>query len=121
MIYPETKLVVADNSGAKVVQCIGILGGTKKGYGNIGSLITITVKKALTNGKIKKSKVCQAVVVRSLTGLHRANGEVLKFEENAAVILNEKLQPVGNRIFGAIPRELIDKFPKIVSLSKIVV
>ena len=118
MIQTETRLRVADNTGARQVLCIGILGGTRRRYANIGDVIVVTVKRAIPGGVVKKGDVTKAVVVRIAKQLHRADGTYVKFDENAAVILDDKLNPRGTRIFGPVGRELRDKnFLKIVSLA----
>ena len=118
MIQTETRLKVADNSGAKELLCIRILGGTSRQYANIGDIIVCAVKDATPGGVVKKSDVVRAVVVRSKSGARRADGSYVKFDQNAAVIIKDDLQPVGTRIFGPVARELRDKdFMKIVSLA----
>ncbi|MDD3224040.1 MAG: 50S ribosomal protein L14 [Clostridium sp.] len=117
MIQAQTMLKVADNSGAKEIMCIRVLGGSKRKWGNIGDIIVASVKSATPGGVVKKGEVVKAVIVRSVKGLRRADGSYIKFDENAAVIINEK-QPKGTRIFGPIARELRDKdFNKILSLA----
>ena len=118
MIQQESRLVVADNSGAKEVLVIKVLGGTRRRYANIGDVVTVTVKKAAPAGIVKKGEVVKAVIVRTKSGLRRADGSYIKFDENAAVIIKEDLTPRGTRIFGPVARELRDKnFMKIVSLA----
>ena len=118
MIQTETRLKVADNSGAKELLCIRILGGTGRKYANIGDIIVCAVKDATPGGVVKKGQVVKAVIVRSATGARRADGSYVKFDQNAAVIINADKQPVGTRIFGPVARELRDKgFMKIVSLA----
>ena len=118
MIQTETRLKVADNSGAKELLCIRILGGTGRKYANIGDIIVCAVKDATPGGVVKKGQVVKAVIVRSSTGARRADGSYVKFDQNAAVIINQDKQPVGTRIFGPVARELRDKgFMKIVSLA----
>jgi len=118
MIQMQTVLDVADNSGAKRVQCIKVLGGSKRRYAAVGDVIKVAVKEAAPRGKVKKGDVYDAVVVRTAHGVRRADGSKIKFDGNAAVILNPKLEPVGTRIFGPVTRELRnDKFMKIVSLA----
>lgn len=118
MIQQETRLRVADNSGAKELLCIRVLGGTKRRYANVGDVIVCSVKKATPGGVVKKGDVVRAVVVRSSYGLKRNDGSYIKFDENSAVIIKEDLNPVGTRIFGPVARELRDrKFTKIVSLA----
>ena len=120
MIQTETRLKVADNSGAKELLCIRILGGTSRKYANIGDVIVCAVKDATPGGVVKKSDVVKAVIVRTKTGVRRADGSYVKFDQNAAVIIKEKndKNPVGTRIFGPVARELRDNgFMKIVSLA----
>jgi large subunit ribosomal protein L14 len=118
MIQPESRLRVADNSGAKEVLCIRILGGTRRKYANIGDVIVCAVKEATPGGVVKKGDVVRAVVVRTKHGTRRADGSYVKFDQNAAVIIKEDKNPVGTRIFGSVARELRDKsFMKIVSLA----
>ena len=118
MIQRLTRLKVADNTGARQVMCIGILGGTRRRYASIGDVITVTVKRAIPGGIVKKGEVAKAVVVRITKPYHRADGTYIRFDENAAVILDDKLNPRGTRIFGPVARELRDKnFLKIVSLA----
>ena len=118
MIQNETRLKVADNSGAKELLCIRILGGTGRKYANIGDIIVCAVKDATPGGLVKKGDVVKAVIVRSATGCRRADGSYVKFDQNAAVIINEDKTPKGTRIFGPVARELRDKgFMKIVSLA----
>ena len=118
MIQMQTKLDVADNSGARVVQCIKVLGGSHRRYAGVGDVIKVSVKEAIPRGKVKKGDVYNAVVVRTANGVRRADGSVIRFDNNAAVLLNNKLEPIGTRIFGPVTRELRgDKFMKIVSLA----
>jgi large subunit ribosomal protein L14 len=118
MIQQQTILKVADNSGAKEIMCIRVLGGSKRKYGNIGDIIVASVKSATPGGVVKKGDVIKAVIVRSVKGLGRADGSYIKFDENAAVIIKEDKQPRGTRIFGPVARELRDKeFTKILSLA----
>ena len=118
MIQTETRLRVADNSGAKVLLCIRILGGTGRKYANIGDVIVCAVKQATPGGVVKKGEVVKAVVVRTKTGARRADGSYVKFDQNAAVIIKEDKNPGGTRIFGPVARELREKsFMKIVSLA----
>ena len=118
MIQAESRLRVADNSGAKELLCIRVLGGTKRRYANIGDVIVCAVKEATPGGVIKKGEVVRAVVVRTKHGARRADGSYVKFDQNAAVIIKEDKNPVGTRIFGPVARELRDKsFMKIVSLA----
>ena len=118
MIQMQTVLDVADNSGAKRVQCIKVLGGSKRRYAAIGDIIKVAVKETAPRGKVKKGDVYDAVVVRTAHGVRRPDGSKIKFDGNAAVILTPKLEPIGTRIFGPVTRELRnDKFMKIVSLA----
>jgi large subunit ribosomal protein L14 len=118
MIQNETRLKVADNSGAKELLCIRILGGTGRKYANIGDVIVCAVKDATPGGIVKKGDVVKAVIVRTATGARRADGSYVKFDQNAAVIINEDKTPKGTRIFGPVARELRDKgYMKIVSLA----
>jgi large subunit ribosomal protein L14 len=118
MIQTESRLRVADNSGAKEVLVIRVLGGSKRKYGNIGDIIVCAVKSATPGGVVKKGDVVKAVIVRTKTGVRRNDGTYIKFDENAAVIVKEDKTPVGTRIFGPITRELRDgKFMKIISLA----
>ncbi len=118
MIQQQTFLQVADNTGAKELMCIRVLGGTGKRYANIGDVIVASVKKAIPGGGVKKGEVVKAVVVRSVRGVRRADGSYIRFDENAAVLIKEDKNPRGTRIFGPIARELRDKeFTKILSLA----
>ena len=118
MIQPETRLKVADNSGAKVIQCIKVLGGSVKKSANIGDVIVASVKTATPGGVVKKKDVVKAVIVRSVKGAGRQDGSFIKFDENAAVIIDANKQPKGTRIFGPVARELRDRdYMKIVSLA----
>ncbi|MGC9385761.1 MAG: 50S ribosomal protein L14 [Hydrogenovibrio sp.] len=118
MIQMQTVLDVADNSGARKVQCIKVLGGSKRRYASVGDVIKVAVKEAAPRGKVKKGDVYNAVVVRTAQGVRRPDGSKIKFDGNAAVILNAKHEPIGTRIFGPVTRELRnDKFMKIVSLA----
>lgn len=118
MIQQQTRLKVADNSGAKEIMCIRVLGGSKRKYANIGDIIVASVKDATPGGVVKKGDVVRAVVVRSKKGLRRPDGSYIKFDENAAVIINEQQNPRGTRIFGPVARELREKnFMKIISLA----
>lgn len=118
MIQQETRLTVADNSGARELLCIRVLGGSKRRYANIGDVIVCAVKNATPGGVVKKGDVVKAVIVRTKSGMRRTDGSYLKFDENAAVVIKEDLSPVGTRIFGPVARELRDKkFMKIVSLA----
>jgi len=118
MIQQETRLVIADNSGAKEILTIKVLGGTRRRYANIGDIIVATVKDATPGGMVKKGDVLKAVIVRTKSGLRRADGSYIKFDDNAAVIIRDDKSPRGTRIFGPVARELRDKdFMKIVSLA----
>ena len=118
MIQQQTYLQVADNTGAKELMCIRVLGGSGRKFANIGDVVVCSVKKAAPNGTVKKGEVVKAVVVRSVRGLRRADGSYIKFEENAAVIIKDDKNPRGTRIFGPIARELRDKeYTKILSLA----
>lgn len=118
MIQEETNLTVADNSGAKKIRCIRVLGGHGKKYASLGDLIVITVKSAIPNAPVKKGKVYKAVVVRTKKEVRRRDGSYIRFDDNAAVILNEKGEPRGTRIFGPVARELREKnYMRIVSLA----
>ena len=118
MIQMQTELDVADNSGAKRVECIKVLGGSHRRYAGIGDVIKITVKEAIPRGKVKKGDVLNALVVRTKSGVRRGDGSLIRFDKNAAVLLNAQLAPIGTRIFGPVTRELRgEKFMKIVSLA----
>ncbi len=118
MIQMQTVLDVADNSGARKVQCIKVLGGSKRRYAGIGDLIKVSVKDAVPRGRVKKGDVYNAVVVRTAKGVRRPDGSLIRFDGNAAVLLNNQLQPIGTRIFGPVTRELrTEKFMKIISLA----
>ncbi len=118
MIQQQTLMKVADNTGAKELMCIRVLGGTGRRYANIGDVVVCAVKKAAPGGVVKKGDVVKAVVVRSVKGLHRADGSYIKFDENAAVIIKEDKTPRGTRIFGPVARELREKdYLKILSLA----
>lgn len=118
MVQQESRLAVADNSGAKEVLCIRVLGGTGKRYASVGDTIVVSVKSAIPSGNIKKGAVSKAVVVRTKKEIRRKDGSYIRFEENAAVLLNNQNEPRGTRIFGPVARELRDKrFMKIVSLA----
>ncbi len=118
MIQGFTRLTVADNSGAKEIMCIKVLGGSKRRYASVGDVIVASVKKALPTGKIKKGKVVKAVIVRTNKEIQRENGSVIRFDDNAAVIIDDKKNPIGTRIFGPVARETrYAGFMKIVSLA----
>ena len=118
MIPTESMLDVADNSGAKRVQCIKVLGGSHRRYAGIGDVIKITVKEAIPRGKVKKGQVLKAIVVRTRKGVRRPDGSIIRFDVNSAVLLNASDAPIGTRIFGPVTRELrTEKFMKIISLA----
>ncbi|AQQ68760.1 50S ribosomal protein L14 [Microbulbifer agarilyticus] len=118
MIQTESYLEVADNSGARRVMCIKVLGGSHRRYAGVGDIIKVTVKEAIPRGKVKKGQVMTAVVVRTKKGVRRPDGSLIKFDDNAAVLLNQNQAPVGTRIFGPVTRELRgEKFMKIISLA----
>ncbi|HHL72511.1 MAG TPA: 50S ribosomal protein L14 [Bacteroidetes bacterium] len=118
MIQEETRLSVADNTGAKQVQCIRVLGGSKKRYGRIGDEIVVAVKSAIPGGTVKKGEVARAVIVRTRKETRRSDGSYIRFDENAAVLINAQKEPRGTRIFGPVARELREKqYMKIVSLA----
>ncbi|MCT2531387.1 50S ribosomal protein L14 [SAR92 clade bacterium H921] len=118
MIQTESYLDVADNSGARRVMCIKVLGGSHRRYARVGDMIKVTVKEAIPRGKVKKGQVMTAVVVRTRKGLRRPDGSLIKFDDNAAVLLNASLAPIGTRIFGPVTRELrTERFMRIISLA----
>jgi large subunit ribosomal protein L14 len=118
MIQQETNLDVADNSGAKRVQCIKVLGGSKRRYAGVGDIIVVSVKDAIPRGRVKKGNVMKAIVVRTAKDIRRADGSTIRFDRNAAVLINAQGEPVGTRIFGPVPRELRAKnHMKIISLA----
>lgn len=118
MIQMQSMLEVADNSGARRVQCIKVLGGSKRRYAGIGDIIKITIKEAIPNSRVKKGDVYNAVVVRTRKGVRRSDGSLIRFDKNAAVLLNAQHQPIGTRIFGPVTRELrTERFMKIISLA----
>jgi large subunit ribosomal protein L14 len=118
MIQTETKLDVADNSGAKTLYCIRVLGGSRRRYARIGDTIIVSVKEAIPNSKVKKGDVMRAVVVRTKKELRRPDGSYIKFDDNSAVLINQQGEPIGTRIFGPVARELRAKrFMKIISLA----
>ena len=118
MIQMQSRLSAADNSGAREVMCIKVLGGSKRRYANIGDVIKVAIKDAIPRGKVKKGEVYNAVVVRTRKGVRRRDGSLIRFDGNAAVILNSKLEPLGTRIFGPVTRELRgERFMKIISLA----
>ena len=118
MIQTETMLEIADNSGARKIQCIKVLGGSHRRYAGIGDIIKVTVKEAIPRGRVRKGQVMDAVVVRTRKGVRRQDGSLIKFDQNAAVLLNANKQPIGTRIFGPVTRELrSERFMRIVSLA----
>lgn len=118
MVQEETSLVVADNSGAKKVKCIRVLGGSNRRYASLGDLIVVSVKTAIPGGQVKKGEVSKAVIVRTNKEVKRKDGSYIRFDENAAVLINAQLEPRGTRIFGPVARELREKkFMKIISLA----
>ena len=118
MIQMQTTLAAADNSGARELMCIKVLGGSKRRYAQIGDVIKVSVREAIPRGKVKKGEVYDAVVVRTRKGVRRADGSLIRFDGNAAVLLNNKLEPIGTRIFGPVTRELrSERFMEIVSLA----
>ena len=118
MVQMQTKLTVADNSGAKEVACIKVLGGSKRRYATIGDIIVVSIKDALPNAKVKKGDVAKAVVVRTVKQIRRSDGTYIRFDDNSAVLINAAKEPIGTRIFGPVARELRAKqFVKIVSLA----
>ncbi|MGI8739873.1 MAG: 50S ribosomal protein L14 [Gammaproteobacteria bacterium] len=118
MIQTETVLEAADNSGARKLQCIKVLGGSKRRYAHIGDIIKVSVKDAIPRGRVKKGEVYSAVVVRTAKGVRRTDGSLVRFDRNAAVLLNNQLQPIGTRIFGPVTRELRgERFMKVISLA----
>jgi large subunit ribosomal protein L14 len=118
MIQAETNLDVADNSGARRVQCIKVLGGSKRKYAHVGDIIVVSVKDAIPRGRVKKGNVMKAVVVRTAKDIRRADGSVIRFDRNAAVLVNPQGEPIGTRIFGPVPRELRARnHMKIISLA----
>ena len=118
MIQMQTVLSAADNSGARRLMCVKVLGGSKRRYAGVGDIIKVTVKEAIPRGKVKKGEVYDAVVVRTRKGVRRPDGSLIRFDGNAAVLLNAQLQPIGTRIFGPVTRELrTERFMRIVSLA----
>ncbi|MEO6076476.1 MAG: 50S ribosomal protein L14 [Dokdonella sp.] len=118
MIQMQTTLAAADNSGARELFCIKVLGGSKRRYAHIGDIIKVSIREAIPRGKVKKGEVYDAVVVRTRKGVRRPDGSLIRFDGNAAVLLNNKQEPIGTRIFGPVTRELRgEKFMKIVSLA----
>ena len=118
MIQTETVLNVADNSGARKVLCIKVLGGSKRRYAQIGDVIRVTVKDAIPRGKVKKGEICYALIVRTKKGVRRSDGSLIRFDSNAAVLLDNKREPLGTRVFGPVTRELrAGNYMKIISLA----
>jgi large subunit ribosomal protein L14 len=118
MIQAETKLKVADNSGAKVLLCIKVLGGSRRRYASVGDVVVVTVKEAIPNSKVKKGSVMRAVIVRTAKEIPRPDGSYIKFDDNSAVLITQQNEPIGTRIFGPVARELrAKKFMKIISLA----
>lgn len=118
MIVPETRLKVADNSGAKILACVKLLGGSRRRYASIGDIIVVSVKEAMPNSRVKKGDVVRAVIVRTVKELRRPDGSYIKFDDNSAVLINQQREPIGTRIFGPVARELRAKnFMKIISLA----
>ncbi len=118
MIQSETNLMVADNSGARRVQCIKVLGGSKRRYASIGDVIVASVKEAIPRGRVKKGEIVRAVIVRTSKDIHRADGSTIRFDHNAAVLITKQGEPIGTRIFGPVTRELRAKnYMKIISLA----
>ncbi|MDE0061437.1 MAG: 50S ribosomal protein L14 [Gammaproteobacteria bacterium] len=118
MIQAESMLHIADNSGARRVQCIKVLGGSRRRYAGVGDIVKVTVKEAIPRGRVRKGQIMNAVVVRTRKGVRRPDGSLIRFDENAAVLLNPQNQPVGTRIFGPVTRELrTENFMRIVSLA----
>lgn len=117
MIQMQSVLEVADNSGARRVMCIKVLGGSKRRYAGIGDIIKVAVKEAIPRGKVKKGDVVDAVIVRTKKGVRRVDGSLIRFDKNAVVLLNAQKQPIGTRVFGPVTRELRARFMKIISLA----
>ena len=118
MIHNETNLEVADNSGARKVQCIKVIGGSKRKFASVGDVIIVSIKEAIPKGKVNKGDVHQAVIVRTAKEIRRNDGSAIRFDKNAAVLINKQLEPIGTRIFGPVTRELrAKKFMKIISLA----
>lgn len=118
MIQAETRLTVADNSGAKILYCIKVLGGSRRRYASVGDIIVVSIKEAIPNANIKKGEVLKAVVVRTKKEIRRPDGSYIRFDDNSAVLINANKEPVGTRIFGPVARELrVKKFMKIISLA----
>jgi len=118
VIQMQSRLFAADNSGARLLQCIKVLGGSRRRYANIGDIIKVTIKEAIPRGRVKKGEVYNAVVVRTAKGVRRPDGSLIRFDGNAAVLLNNQLQPIGTRVFGPVTRELrTERFMRIISLA----
>lgn len=118
MIQQQTRMAVADNSGAKELYCIKVLGGTRRKYASVGDVVVVSVKEAIPNSKVKKGEVHKAVIVRTRRAVRRPDGSYIRFDDNSAVLINNQLEPIGTRIFGPVARELrAKKFMKIVSLA----
>lgn len=117
MIQTQTMLNAADNSGARKVQCIKVLGGSHRRYAGVGDVIKVTVKDAIPRGRVKKGEVYDAVVVRTRHGVRRSDGSLIRFDTNAAVLLTPKFEPIGTRIFGPVTRELRERYMRIISLA----
>jgi len=118
MIQPRTMLTISDNTGARVAQCIKVLGGTRRRYGRIGDIIVVSIKDALPGGTVKKGEVARAVIIRTVKEMKRRDGSYVRFDQNAAVLIDDAKEPRGTRIFGPVARELRDKeFMKIISLA----
>ncbi len=118
MIQQQTRMAVADNSGAKELFCIKVLGGTRRKYASVGDVVVVSVKEAIPNSKVKKGEVHKAVIVRTRRAVRRPDGSYIRFDDNSAVLINNQLEPIGTRIFGPVARELrAKKFMKIVSLA----
>jgi len=118
MIQPRTMLTISDNTGARVAQCIKVLGGTRRRYGRVGDIIVVSIKDALPGGTVKKGDVAKAVIIRTVKELKRKDGSYVRFDQNAAVLIDDAKEPRGTRIFGPVARELRDKeFMKIISLA----
>ncbi len=118
MIQQQTRMAVADNSGAKELFCIKVLGGTRRKYASVGDVVVVSVKEAIPNSKVKKGEVHKAVVVRTQRAVRRPDGSYIRFDDNSAVLINNQMEPIGTRIFGPVARELrAKKFMKIVSLA----
>lgn len=122
MVQVHTRMVVADNTGAKSIQCIKVLGGTRRRYGSIGDVVVVTIKSAIPNGMVKKGQVSKAIIVRTKKELSRKDGSYIRFDENAAVLVDDAMEPIGTRIFGPVGRELREKrHMKIISMAPEVV